>query len=120
MPAVDIDAVWDFTDPASSEAKFRNLAKEVKVAGDAELLAELHTQIARAEGLQRKFEEAHHTLDQVETALSAKMKRARIRYLLERGRVLNSSQHLDDAKPLFLKAVEVGEAAHEDGLTVDA
>ena len=34
--------------------------------------------------------------------------RVRLRYLLERGRVLNSSGKPDEARPLFLQAWELG------------
>ena len=44
----------------------------------------------------------------------------RIRYLLERGRVHNSSQHPDEARPLFLEAFEVALANGEDFYTIDA
>ena len=43
---VDVDALWEFDDPAGSEARFR------------ELQAEALTQRARAVGLPRRFEEA--------------------------------------------------------------
>ena len=43
----DIDSLWDYGDPAGSEARFR-----VALAGAAaELRPELLTQIARAQGL---------------------------------------------------------------------
>jgi hypothetical protein len=52
---VDFDKLWNFNDPAESERKFRALPPD----------AEVQTQIARAQGLQRKFDEAHKTLDAV-------------------------------------------------------
>ena len=45
---------------------------------------------------------------------------ARIRYLLERGRTLNSSGHPEKARPLFLEAWESGLQTDADVYTVDA
>jgi electron transport complex protein RnfB len=52
---------------------------------------EIDTQIARALGLQRRFDAAHATLDAVSPGLAAVDPRVRVRYLLERGRAYNSS-----------------------------
>ncbi|MFH1312658.1 MAG: tetratricopeptide repeat protein [Candidatus Eisenbacteria bacterium] len=45
---------------------------------------------------------------------------AKMRYLLERGRVYNSSKDTGAAKPLFLEAWEAGLAAGEDDHALDA
>ncbi len=81
---------------------------------------QLLTQIARAEGLQRKFDDANKTLDQVQTLLSEADTITRIRYLLERGRVLNSSGKPSDSKPLFVQAWELAKECGEDFYAVDA
>jgi len=46
---------------------------------------------SRTQGLQRDFAAAHQTLDAVQSELTDDLCRARVRYLLERGRVFNSS-----------------------------
>src|SRR5262249_9185455 len=69
---------------------------------------------------QRSFDQAHRTLDGVERVLKPEMKRARVRYLLERGRVFNSSRHPDEARPLFLEAWELGRSAGEENFAIDA
>jgi tetratricopeptide (TPR) repeat protein len=81
---------------------------------------ELLTQIARAQGLQHKFEEAHRTLDLVEKKLSSDPSRAKVRYLLERGRTFNSSGEADQARPLFQQAEEMAARLSEDFYEVDA
>jgi len=91
-----------------------------ETANHPSYLHELLTQIARAEGLQRKFDEAHRTLDRVEDQVDEKPPIVRIRYLLERGRVFNSSGKPEHAKPLFVDAWEFAQAADEGGLAVDA
>ena len=113
----DFDTLWDYDRPAETEIKFRELLPAVR---DPSHKAQLLTQIARAEALQRKFEEAHQTLDEAEKLLTDDLKRARIRYLLERGRVHNSAGQPEQAKPLFQQAYELALAAGEDFYAVDA
>ena len=119
-PLPDFDALWNYQDPGQSEASFRELVQRAKESGDVSYHAQLLTQIARAQGLQRKFEEAHETLDAVEGMLTERLVLPRIRYLLERGRVYNSSNNPEKAKPLFLEAWEIAVANGEDFYAVDA
>ena len=114
----DFDALWDFERPAETEQRFRRLLPQAET--DRIYHAELLTQIARTQGLQRQFEAAHQTLDEVEKLLDTGMTVARIRYLLERGRVYNSSQRSDVARPLLLVAWELARASGEDFYAVDA
>ena len=116
----DFDAMWDYNDPAATEIEFREALPRAKASGDVSYHAQLLTQIARAQGLQRKFEDAHKTLDAVEVMLTEGLVVPRIRYLLERGRVYNSSNDRDAARPLFLAAWEAGLAAEEDDYALDA
>ena len=98
-----LDRLWDFDAPAVSEDRFRTeLAKRPSGSREAR---ETATQIARTLGLQRKFSEADATLDTLKDVDDPP--RVRVRYLLERGRVQNSSGNPADAVPLFKKAVDV-------------
>jgi len=115
-----IGSLWDFRDPAGTEARFRDLLPRARAASDGAYLAELLTQVARTEGLQQRFEDAHRTLDEAEALLGDGMERARTCFLLERGRVLNSSKRPAEAKPLFLRAWDDARGAGLDGLAVDA
>ncbi|TMI53740.1 hypothetical protein E6H15_07365, partial [Candidatus Bathyarchaeota archaeon] len=65
----DFDKLWDYAHPEISEQRFRELLPRALDSLDLSYLAQLLTQIARAEGLQRKFEDAHKTLDRVDKAL---------------------------------------------------
>ena len=118
--AARIDALWDYNEPARSEAAFRELLADVPVSGDRDYTAQVHTQIARAQGLQRSFDDAHATLDGVESRLDETSPLVHVRYQLERGRVLNSSGHAGEARPLFLGAWEESGANGFDFYTVDA
>ena len=82
--------------------------------------AEALTQLARAQALQSKFEAAHRTLDSVAPLLPNLGPRARIRYSLERGRVLNSGGAPGRSLPYFLEGWRVARRHGEDALAVDA
>lgn len=111
-----VDALWDFDDPAASERRFRE--RLASTAGDERL--EILTQLARAQGMQDRFADAHHTLDEVAGSLDSAVPRVRVRYLLERGRALRSGDRAADALPLFVQAAELASSAGESALTVDA
>lgn len=119
-PLPRIGSLWNFQDPAGTEARFREVLPAAEASGDRAYLCELTTQIARTQGLQMKFDEALRTLDAADAMLGEGMDRARAFCLLERGRVFNSSKRQGDAIPLFLKAWDGARAAGLDGLAVDA
>ncbi len=115
----DFEAHWDFENPEQTEITFHNFLNTPSVE-DPVYRAELLTQIARTQGLQRKFDEAHRTLDEAQALITPEMGRARIRYLIERGRVFNSSQRPAEARPLFLEALALAQADEEDFYAIDA
>ncbi len=118
----DFDSLWDYDHPDATERKFRQLLPAAVDSLDLNYLTQLLTQIARTEGLQRRFESAHKTLDRVEMFLEKEEidDRTRVRYSLERGRVFNSSGKKDDARPLFQKAYDLAVKSKADFYAVDA
>ncbi len=114
----DFDSLWDYSAPDKTEAKFRELLPQFPENELAHI--ELLTQIARTQGLQRKFDEAHQTLDEVEKQLDENPSRAKVCYLLERGRVFNSSMQVEESKPLFEQALDLAKTLGEDFYAVDA
>ncbi|MBN2461847.1 MAG: hypothetical protein JXB60_09610 [Candidatus Cloacimonetes bacterium] len=123
LSTIDFDRLWDYSNPAATELKFRSLLDSLVTQSgvlDPSYRAELMTQIARATGLQGKFPEAHSILDSVEQVLPTVLPGARIRYLLERGRVYNSSGERDKARQFFLEAWDFGKVNHLDFYAVDA
>lgn len=109
-----LDQLWNFDDPAQSEARFR--AAIADGTHDADEQAELTTQLGRAIGLQGRFEEADALLDSID----GEEPTVAVRVLLERGRLLNSSGHAAMAVPLFEQAAEMGDHLSEEFLAVDA
>jgi len=98
-----LDALWSFDRPALSEQRFR--AEAAKHAPRSREAVEAATQIARAQGLQRKFGDADLTLDAVQATLDAQPARVGVRYLLERGRRDNSSERRTSAIAWFEQAL---------------
>lgn len=59
-------------------------------------------------------------MEEAEGLLTAESEVARVRVLLERGRVLNSSKRSEKARPFFIEAWEKARVAGADGHAVDA
>ncbi len=116
---MEFDALWDFNDPAATEATFRRTLAEGGDGASEAWRAELMTQIARTLGLQRRFEEADALLDEAKP-MAESDPRAMARWHLERGRVRNSSGRKDEAMPHFAEAHRWAERAEADYFAVDA
>jgi len=109
----DLDALWDFDDPIASEAAFRGA---ISSTDEPLARAVLGTQLARALGLQERYDEADRVLEGVDAPVPA----IRARVALERGRLRNSGGHPEDAVGFFESAATIAEAASEPFLLVDA
>ena len=120
VPLEQLDDLWDFGDPAASERRFTALLVRAQREAGGRFVAETLSQLARAQGLQGRFEDADRTLIDAEAALGADDDRARVRILLERGRVANTAGHEGRGSGEFLAAWELARAAGEDALAVDA
>jgi tetratricopeptide (TPR) repeat protein len=107
---------WDFDDLDGSEQRFRALLEEEQTDAGR---AEVHTQLARVEGLRERFDEGDALLDEAETlAGSTPVVRARID--LERGRLRRSGGDPGAALPLFQAAFETALDIPHEFLAVDA
>ncbi len=115
-PAPDLLALWDFADPAASEARFRERLDDAS----HEVNLSLRTQIARTHSLRGQFAQAHQLLDGVDAELAATGAEPRVRSLLERGRTWRSASEPAKARPLFQQAAQQARAAGLDYLHVDA
>lgn len=120
----DVDALWNYERPAETEERFLVIWRESAPNAPLAYQLELLTQIARAQGLQRHFDEAHATLDRAQERLADlpedEATPPHVRYLLERGRVFNSSGEPVLARPLFLDAWERARMYGQVGYAVDA
>jgi len=108
----DVAALWDFDDPAGSEARFRAAADTAEGTDRLVLL----TQVARALGLQERYDEGHRALDD----LSVDDAEVSTRVSLERGRLLRSAGLPEEARPHFEAAAQTAREAGLEALHVDA
>jgi tetratricopeptide (TPR) repeat protein len=109
---IDPTDLWDYDDPAGSEARFR-VALDTAEGTDRLVLL---TQVARALGLQDRFDEGHAVIDDLATFDPEVATRVE----LERGRLLRSSGAPDEARPHFEAAAGSASAAGLEALNLDA
>lgn len=120
--ALDLDALWDFMQPAHSEVRFRAALADA----DADTALILRTQIARSFGMRQDFATARALLREIEPALASASAEARVRHALEWGRCHASATHdsaqiqADEARAAFQRALDLARAAGLDGLAIDA
>ena len=111
---IDPKPLWDFDDPSASEARLLAAADDASEPARSAWL----TQVARAMGLQEKFDVAHAVLDSL--AVSGIALEVAVRLDLERGRLYRSAGDAARALPLFEQAAARAERAGLDELRVDA
>ena len=99
MDSVQLDLLWDWGDPAKSERQFREVGTP-----------EAMTQVARALGLQKKYGEAHKTLD----AIKPEEPVVAARLILERGRLHNDLGEKEEALQCFREALTRSRAIGAD------
>jgi tetratricopeptide (TPR) repeat protein len=123
--ALDLQALWDFGNPALSEQRFT----AAMAGATADELQILRTQIARTLGLRQAFDQARRVLAEIEPALAGGSAELRVRHALELGRSYASARHPKDlqtteqreiARGHFLRAHERAVQARLDALAVDA
>jgi hypothetical protein len=123
--AVDINALWDYTNPDLSEKRFLAALDD---ANENEKLL-LQSQIARTFGLRREFAKARAVLSLIESKLSHASPEVQVRYFLELGRTYASATHPESARTSeslevagwhYLRAYDIAANAHLDFLAIDA
>jgi tetratricopeptide (TPR) repeat protein len=112
MTSEEIDALWDYNEPAQSFQKFQLALDSAPGSSD-----EIRTQIARSLGLQRKFEEARAEIAKISPKPSPIVA---IRVALESGRIENSSGNKIAAQPHFLEAYDLASKHNLDFYAIDA
>lgn len=116
----DFSTLWNYNQPQETESRFREILPAARASGDRDYYLQLLTQIARAQGLQKQYDQAHATLDHVREELSDDLKAVKVRYHLERGRVFNDTGQYEKAKAAFLEAWQLAQDHQLDGYAVDA
>lgn len=118
---MNLRSLWNFADPAASEARFRAL--NPPMPGERAMVL---AQIARAQGLQQRFDDAWHTLGRAELMIASESlsaehaAAARASVELEAGRLMNSAGRGDRGAARFARALEAAESAGREDLAIDA
>jgi tetratricopeptide (TPR) repeat protein len=112
------DTLWNYSDPAGTEQKFREILDKEDIRSDLSYHLQLLTQIARTYSLRHMFTEAHAMLDEVKTALP-EADLANVRYHLERGRTHNWQGEKENARAEFESALAISEALKTDFYSID-
>ncbi len=112
--------LWDFGNPSASGERFIVFRERAAKAGLDELAALTRTQIARSLGLGRKFDEGFAMIDSIMQEYPEASGELKVRLVLERGRLLNSSGKKVESAPEFVSAWEEARCSGLDGLAVDA
>ncbi len=89
------------------EKNLSALLPEAQALEDKSIYLQILSQIALVQAMQQKFVEAHETLDTAEALLAPEYDLARVRILLERGRVYHQAGDVDKALPLFMQSYEL-------------
>ena len=115
-----LQELWSFGDPAASESRFREAVEKGRSAGDEAYVSEALTQLARSQGLQRRFEEALDTIGEASKLNGSGAGRVLVRIELETGRLFNSSGRNAQALVHFHRALRLAIDIDEEFLAVDA
>jgi tetratricopeptide (TPR) repeat protein len=105
------------TDPAGEAIAAAPGLRRDEVASDDHLVA-FEGDSCRV--LQRRFADADAVLDDADRLLSDRSGRARVRSLLERGRIRRDLSRTEEALGLFRRALALAEATGEEFLALDA
>lgn len=121
----DLDLLWNPADTKGSEAAYRSLLSVgQKLTGrDRHHLVDLHSLIGRSQASQEKYSEAQASLDVAESLLDEQQDAypvsARIRFLIETGRLHILSKTPSQAKGLFSEAWALSFNSGEDYFAVE-
>ncbi len=116
----NFDDIWGLGNPAAIEKKFHELLPQAESLNDKSIYLQILSQIALAQALQKKFDEAHTTLNRAEALLTPGYELARIRLLLERGRVYQQAGDNAQARKYFEQSYELSKKNNFDYYTIDA
>ena len=107
-------------DPVEIEKNLRALLPRAEALEDKSIYLQILSQIALTQAMQKEFDAAHKTLDTAEKQLNSEHHLARVRILLERGRVFFQVGDVEAASPLFKQSYELSAEHKFDYHTVNA
>jgi len=118
--ADDVDSYWDFDHPQESEQRFRVQIGLAEESGDRATRGELMTQLARAVGMQGRLDGADEILTGLQAELPTLPPVVSIRYMLERGRLIQTQGQTQRAWRWYHSALLDAQKNHLDFFAIDA
>ena len=116
----EIDKLWDFSDPAATELRFREVMLKPEAKADNTYYGQLITQLTRTYSLRGMFKEGHDVLNELTEWPLQQYPIVEVRYFLERGRLYNSAGEKDKAIEQFRNAWDSSVANLLEYYAVDA
>lgn len=116
----DIDTLWNFSDPAATEQKFRDVMLIPEAKADSTYYGQLITQLTRTYSLRGLFKEGHDILNELTEWELDNYPVVEVRYFLERGRLHNSAGEKDKAIEMFRNAWDSAVGSLLEYYAVDA
>jgi tetratricopeptide (TPR) repeat protein len=112
----NFDALWNLGDPEIIEKRFQELLPHAEKCADKSIYLQLLSQLALTQALQKKFVDAHKTLDLAEKQLESEYLVAKVRIILERGRAFQQEAMVLQKVEKIAKAIAHFELSYEISL----
>jgi tetratricopeptide (TPR) repeat protein len=106
--------------PIEIEKNLSQLLPSAQALENKSIYLQILSQIALAQAMQKRFDEAHKTLDTADENLTPEYHLAHVRILLERGRVFHQSDNNVKTSPFFQKSYELSVKHSFDFHTINA
>jgi tetratricopeptide (TPR) repeat protein len=121
MNIENFDEIWgQLGDPALVEQRFLELLPQAFALESKSIYLQMLSQLALAQACQKKFDQAHATLDQAELLLSPGYELAHVRILCERGRTFQQAGDIAQARIYFENSYEMSVQYNFDKQTINA
>jgi tetratricopeptide (TPR) repeat protein len=116
----NFDNAWSLGYPDKVETKLREFLPQAQALQDKSIYLQLLSQIALAQAMQKKFNEAHKTLDLAESMLTPEYDLAKARILLERGRTFQQANNITEAQDYFERSYALSAKNKFDSHAINA
>ena len=106
--------------PIEIEKALKRFIPSAKALKNKSIYLQILSRLALTQAAQKKFKLAHKTLDKAEKELTSDQTLAKVRLILERGRVFLISYDFKAALPLIKKGYKLSKKYKFDTFTIDA
>lgn len=114
------ELIGNIGDPKLVEAALTKLLPEAQKLSNNSIYLQMLSQIALMQAVQKKFDQAHTTLDDAQAQLNATDYVALARILLERGRTFQQQGDIEQAQQYFDQSYQVSKQHNLDYHTINA